>query len=74
MKAFLIDQRTEEQQEADARKITCVECHAPVDAGCVGIGWELEDGEWQPYFIEREFHRKRLKWFDKKMAKFGRIH
>jgi hypothetical protein len=66
-----IIERTEEQAEADARKITCKTCHAPVGVGCVSVQWKAEDGVFRPSIKERTYHVKRLGLYDKIIAKYG---
>lgn len=74
MSGILIDERTEEECEVDARKITCKECRAPVGQACVKIEWEAENGNWEPYIVERSYHPKRLKWYDKNIERYGKVH
>jgi hypothetical protein len=67
-------ERTPAECEADARKITCKICHAPVGVGCVSIKWEPEDGKFEPYIEDRPFHPKRLQWYDKHIERYGKVH
>lgn len=73
MLAAATDHRTAKQKEADARKITCQDCHAPAGIGCVAIAWSPVNGAFVPRFVDREYHRRRLKWADKAIKKFGDI-
>ncbi|MFL6427852.1 MAG: hypothetical protein ACJ71S_06380 [Acidobacteriaceae bacterium] len=49
------------EREAIALLHTCPDCHAPMNVGCIAPMWTFATGKWEPYFVARHAHSRRVK-------------
>ncbi len=62
-----LETRTYSQQENDAQRITCPQCHAPIGTSCVAVMWVYDEkkDQFDAMSVARDYHPKRLRAADR---------